>query len=78
MNYNDFQTKAVKYLPKIHLSTNPISITLIVLENISFKEDLAKLLPKDSESIIKFLAMSPSFEGKAGQSGYAIVGKSNI
>ena len=75
MNYNDFQTKAVKYLPKIHLSTNPISITLIVLENISFKEDLAKLLPKDSESIIKFLAMSPSFEGKAGQSGYAIVGE---
>jgi len=74
MKFSDFQQKAVKYLPKIHLSNNPVSVTVIVLENVTFKEDLAKFLPKDSDAILKTLALLPSFEGKVGQSGYAIVG----
>ncbi|MDA0617289.1 MAG: leucyl aminopeptidase [Proteobacteria bacterium] len=73
MQFQEFYTKAIKYLPKVQKTLNSSVVTLIVLENISYKEDLKTYFPQNSDAIVKYLASIPSFEGKFGQSAHVLV-----
>jgi leucyl aminopeptidase len=73
MQFQDFYSKAIKYLPKVHLSYNQISVNTIIMESISYKDDIKHYFPQDSDLIMKYLASLPSFEGKSGQSAHVIV-----